>query len=159
MILNPTAQQITFSSYENHNTIKELIGITPSGAISFISDLYGRNISDKKLVMELGFLKLLECGDTIMADWGFNIDDILPPGVLLNVPPMLNGTGQLTAEQQTTTRHIDSLWIHVECAMERIKNYHLLHSIPNSMHSNVNQVFFVTNFLPPLVQWLFHDCV
>ena len=140
MPLNPTAQQITFSSYKNHN---HNIGITPSEAISFVSDLYGRNISDKKLVMELGFLKLLECGDTIMADWGFNIDDILSPGVLLNVPPMLHETGQLTAEQQTTTRHIDSLCIHVECAMERIKNYHLLHSIPNSMHSNVNQVFFV----------------
>ena len=156
MPLNPTAQQITFSSYKNHNTLKALIGITPSGAISFISDLYGGNISDKKLVMESGFLKLLECGDTIMADRGFNIDDILPPGVLLNVPPMLNETGQLTAKEHTTTRRIASLRIHVERAVERIKNYHLLHSIPNSMHNNVNQVFFVcavlTNFLPPLVQ-------
>ena len=43
-----------------------------------------------QLVMQSGFLKLLECGDSIMTDRGFNIDDILPPGVLLNVPPMLN---------------------------------------------------------------------
>ena len=68
MSLNPTSQQITFSSYKNHNTLKGLIRITPSVAPSFKSHLYGGNISDKKLVMESGFLKLLECDDTIMAD-------------------------------------------------------------------------------------------
>jgi len=42
---NPTAQQLTFSSYKN---LKALVGITPSGAICFVSNLYGGNISDKK---------------------------------------------------------------------------------------------------------------
>ena len=46
---NPSAQQLTFSSYKNYNTVKSLIAITPSGSISFVSDLYGGNISDKKL--------------------------------------------------------------------------------------------------------------
>jgi len=49
--------------------------------------------------MQSGFLKLLECGDLIMADRGFNIDDLLPLGVLLNVSPMLNEIGQLTANE------------------------------------------------------------
>ena len=46
---NPSAQQLTFSNYKNHNmhTAKALVGITPSGAICFNSDLYGGNISDK----------------------------------------------------------------------------------------------------------------
>ena len=43
---SPTAQQLTYSTYKNHNTLKALIGITPSGAISFISKLYGGCISD-----------------------------------------------------------------------------------------------------------------
>ena len=96
---NPSAQQLTFSSYKNYNTFKSLIAITPSGSISFVLDLYGGNISDKKLTMECGILKLLEPGDSIMADRGFTISDILPPGVTLNVPPMLNETGQLTEEE------------------------------------------------------------
>ena len=30
---NPTAQQVTFSNYKNHNTFKALIAISPAGAI------------------------------------------------------------------------------------------------------------------------------
>ena len=72
--------------------------------------MYLGNISDKKIVAESGFLKLLECGDSIMADRGFLIEDILLPGVDLNVPPLLNETGQLTENDQTNTA---SLCIHV----------------------------------------------
>lgn len=85
MPANPSAQQLTFSNYKNHNTLKALIVITPSGVISFISDLYGGNISDKKLTQLSGLLDLLEPGDAVMADRGFIIDDILPPGVTLNI--------------------------------------------------------------------------
>ena len=155
MPANPSAQQLTFSNYKNHNTLKALIGITPSGVISFISDLYGGNISDKKLTQLSGLLDLLDPGDAVMADRGFTIDDILPSGVTLNVPPRLNDSGQLTESERTTTRRIASVRIHVERAMERIKNYQILHNVPNSMHNRVNQKFFVcavlTNFLPPLV--------
>ena len=91
-----------------------------------------------------------------MADRGFTIEDVLPPGVSLNVPPRLNETGQLTENERTTTRRIASVRIHVERAIERIKNYNILRLIPNNMHNSANQTFFVcamlTNFLPPLVE-------
>ena len=155
MPANPSAQQLTFSNYKNHNTLKALIEITPSGVVSFISDLYGGNISDKKLTLLSGLLDLLEAGDAIMADRGFTIHDILPPGVTLNAPPRMNDSGQLTESERTTTRRIASVRIHVERTMERIKNYQILHNVLNSMHNKINQVFFVyavlTNFLPPLV--------
>ena len=102
-----------------------------------------------------GLLDLLEPGDAIMADWGFTIDDILPPGVTLNIPPRMNDSGQLTESEQTSTQCIASVRIHVECTMERIQNYEILHNVPNSMRNRINQIFFVcvvlTNFLPPLV--------
>ena len=110
----------------------------------------------KKLTVECGILKLLEQGDSIMADRGFTIEDVLPPGVSLIVPPRLNDTGQLTENERTTTRRIASVRIHVERAIERIKNCKILHVIPINMHNSVNQLFFVcavlTNFLPPLVE-------
>ena len=154
-VSQPLSTATNFFNYKNHNTLKALIRITLSGVVRFISDLYGGNISDKKLTQLSRLLDLLESGDAIMADRGFTIDDILPPGVTLNVPPRLNDSGQLTESEQTTTRCIASVRIHVERAMERIKNYQILHNVPNSMHNKINQVFLVcavfTNFLPPLV--------
>ncbi|GFT30804.1 THAP domain-containing protein 3 [Trichonephila clavipes] len=37
---SPMEQQMTFSRYKNANTFKGMIGITPNGAISFISELF-----------------------------------------------------------------------------------------------------------------------
>ena len=69
----PELQQLTFSSYKNHNTYKGLIGISPSGAVIFVSDLYPGSISDKELTRRCGLLQLLQSGDSIMADRGFDM--------------------------------------------------------------------------------------
>ena len=45
-----------FSSYKNHTTLKGLIGIAPSGAITFISQLYTGSISDREIVIRSGYL-------------------------------------------------------------------------------------------------------
>ena len=86
---SPAAQQLTFSSYKNHNTLKALVGITPSGAISFVSKLFGGNISDRELTIQSGLIDKLEPGDSVMADKGFTIADLLiTRGVTLNITPM-----------------------------------------------------------------------
>jgi len=41
----------------------------------------------------------------------------------MNVPPLLNETGQLTENEWTYTRWIALMHIHVEQAIEWIKNY------------------------------------
>ena len=45
----PELQQLTFSTYKSHNTYKSLIGISPSGAVIFVSNLYPGSVSDKEL--------------------------------------------------------------------------------------------------------------
>lgn len=69
---NPEAQQVTFSSYKNSNTLKALVGIVPKGGISFVSTLYGGSICDKKLTQKSDLIEKLQYGDVIMADRGFN---------------------------------------------------------------------------------------
>ena len=39
-----------FSTYKNHTTLKGLVGISPSGAITFISQLYTGSMSDREIV-------------------------------------------------------------------------------------------------------------
>ena len=55
------------------NTFKTLVGITPSGSVCFISDLYGGCIFDKEITSKPGFIDKLQQGDKVMADCGFNI--------------------------------------------------------------------------------------
>jgi hypothetical protein len=61
----------------NHNTGKGLNGISPCGDLTFISELYTGNTSDKQLTNDCGILKLLQPGDTVMPDRGFEIADML----------------------------------------------------------------------------------
>ena len=62
------SQSSTLSNYKNKNTVKVLLGITLSGAISFVSKCYGGSISDKRLVEVSGLLEKLDAGDEITAD-------------------------------------------------------------------------------------------
>ena len=136
----PSLQQVTFSNYKNTNTYKVLIGISPSGIITFVSKLYAGSISDKELTRCSGIMDLLQPGDSVMADGGFDIqDDLALRGVRLNIPPFLKGKSQLSESELVETRRIASVRIHVERAMERIKNFHIFDRIiPSSMSNIVN---------------------
>ena len=112
-------QQLTFSNYKNHNTYKGLIGISPSGAVTFVSDLYPGSISDKELTRHSGILDLLEEADSIMAVRGFDIkEDLVLFGIRLNIPPFMKDKKQLDEKELVETRCIATLRIHVERAME-----------------------------------------
>ena len=68
-----------FSNYKHHTTLIGLIGISPGGTITFISQLYTGRISDRDIVVRSGLLDLpFQEKDSIMADKGFTIQDLLP---------------------------------------------------------------------------------
>eukprot|EP00795_Rhopilema_esculentum_P015925 gene15925-biopygen5309 len=69
--------------------------------------------------LKVGVLALLEDGDNLMADRGFDVKDILPPGVTLNIPPFKGTRAQLTANETEETARIASVRIHVERAIGR----------------------------------------
>ena len=87
------------------------------------------DFSNKKITHDCGILKLLEPGDELMADRGFDIEADMPNGVSLNIPPFLNGQPQLSAEDEVKTRKIASVRVHVERAIARIKTYGILHQV------------------------------
>ena len=150
------SQSQTWSEYKHHNTWKVLVGISPAGCITFVSKLWSGKVSDKEITKKSGVLALLENGDNIMADRGFDIKDILPPGVSLNIPPFKGARAQLTAQEVEDTACIASVRIHVERAIGRVKNYHILDGVlPLSLSPVADQIFTVccllTNFLPFLV--------
>ena len=151
---DPILQRVTWSSYKNRNTLKALVAITPDGCLSFVSELYGGSVSDREITQTCGFLEKLEPGDSVMADKGFTIGDLLEgKGVSLNIPPFLSKKDQLSAAEVVKTRRIAKLRIHVERQMERIKNYKMLDFLPITLCDVSNKLFCVcawlTLFQPP----------
>jgi len=60
------------------------------------SHLYDGHASDKAITQSYGIIELLE-GDVVMADRGFDIQDLLvEKRVTLNIPPFLRDRDQLT---------------------------------------------------------------
>ena len=105
-------QSTSWSNYKHHNTLKVLIGCTPNGAISFVSSAYLGSISDPALTKDCGFLDKLQGmqGTSVMADRGFTIQYALQPlGVSLNLPPFMEGRGQLPAEDVHAERAVRSI--------------------------------------------------
>ena len=84
-------QSEIWSDYKHHNTWKLLVGVTPNVQVSFLSDLWGGRVSDKQITRESGVLDSIESGDNIMVDRGFDIKEIVPEGVTVNMPPFLAG--------------------------------------------------------------------
>ena len=151
------AQSETWSDYKHHNTWKLLVGVTPNGQVSFLSELWGGRVSDKQITRESGVLDLLEPGDNVMVDRGFDISNIVPNGVSVNMPPFLAGREQMTAAETEETMSIASVRIHVERAIGRMKTYHILDgTLPNTLSPYATQIVAVcgllTNFLPPFLE-------
>ena len=151
-------QNLTFSNYKHHNTFKFLIGITPSGVISFVSDAWGGRVSDKQITIDSGLLALLEAGDSVMADKGFTIRDVLEKiNCSLNIPPFLKANTQFSTEQVLETQEIAELRIHVERSIGRVKNFHIFDGVlPLSLAPIATKMFevccWLTNLDVPMVE-------
>lgn len=112
---NLQARAETWSNYKHHNTVKFLIGITPQGAISFISKAWGGRTSDKFITENCGFLDKISAGDLVLADRGFDLSDSMALlSAYIKVPAFLKGKSQLTMADVIETRKIANVRIHVE---------------------------------------------
>ena len=122
------ARAKTYSSYKHHNTVKFLIGITPQGSVSFISEGWGGRVSDKHITENSNLFNNLLPGDTILADRGFDIKDSLGLyAATVKIPVFTKGKKQLEAIDVEQTRTIANVRIHVERVIGNIrKKYQIL---------------------------------
>ena len=112
---NLLARAQTWSSYKHHNTVKVLIGITPQGTISYVSQAWGGRTSDKYLTENCGILNKLLPGDLVLADRGFTIaESVMFRQAQLAIPAFTKGKDQLDPVDVEKTRGIANVRIHVE---------------------------------------------
>ena len=75
----------------------------------------------------------------MLTDKGFLIQDLLPNGVSVNIPPFLN-KGKFTASEIRLTKRISTCHIHVERANARLKEFKILSFIPSYMRCYAEKV-------------------
>ena len=118
--LNARAQ--TFSNYKSRNTIKYLVGITPSGAASFLSAGWSGRASDNS-----GFLDKATVGDCVLADRGFLTEEELATQVaVFRIPAFIRGKAQMSAKDVDMSRQIAHVQIHVERGIGQLKKFRIL---------------------------------
>lgn len=140
----PSAQKITWSDYKSHNTFKLLVGISPSGDITYVSKLWSGGTSDRNITQKSGLMDKLEPQDDVMADRGFNIRDMVTKKrATLNIPPFAKGKS-FSTKACTKTRRIAALRIHVERAIQRLKCFQILRGVmPITLAAVADQTVFV----------------
>ncbi|XP_074101900.1 uncharacterized protein LOC141529297 [Cotesia typhae] len=154
---NFNQQGNTYSSYKSHNTVKFLVGIIPTGGCCFLSDGFEGRISDKEITIKSGFFNNIKQGDLIMADRGFNIEELCNKyKCSLVIPPFLKKRKCFSKEEIRTAREIAAARIHVERFIGRMKEFRIMQRvISKNMLPIISQITFViamlVNFQEPLV--------
>ncbi|XP_048242685.1 uncharacterized protein LOC124115552 [Haliotis rufescens] len=124
---NLTARTQTWSTYKHHNTVKYLIGITPQGSVSYISEGWGGRVSDKYLTSNSDFTNHLLHGDIVLADRGFDIQEIIGScGAELRIPAFTRGKPQLSGTEVEETRKIANVRIHVERVIGSVRQKYMI---------------------------------
>ena len=145
-----------WSQYKHHTTIKFLVGITPNGAVSYLSHCYGGRASDKFIIGDSKFLSMLRPGDQVMADRGFKIQEELAfYQCSLAIPPSKHNDLQMTSAAVRETSKIANVRIYVEQAIKRMKEFRILHDeIPANVLPLVDDIILICgalcNLSPPL---------
>lgn len=157
---NINAQSCTFSNYKNRNTLKAMIGCTPRGLISYVSDAYGGSASDRQIIERSELLSEPERfskHDSIMADRGIMVQDLfVMHDVHVNTPIMLKGKSQLEPDEIVRDRRIASKRIHIERVIGLSKRFKILAKplAPSKVNlgSRIIYVcFMLSNFRPSIV--------
>ena len=140
----PQAQRQTWSMYKHANTFKQLVGISPNGTFTFLSDIFSGSTSDLQIVQKSNFINKVEDGDDIMADRGFNIRHLLlQKKATLNIPAFSHGRN-LSSKATKRSRKIAKVRIHVERAIRRLKEFRILSGIINmKLRYQVNQLITI----------------
>lgn len=143
-------QSTTYSTYKSRNTVKGLVGLSPTGLTTFVSPLMEGSISDNDITTQSGLLQKLEKGDAIMADRGWtNKSALLKHGIRLAVPEFLMDKKQFLLPDLVRSVSIARLRIHVERCIGRVKQWNFINNrIPLTHWNNLNDIWFVCASLP-----------
>lgn len=154
---NMEKQKAVYSGYKESTTLKFLATCSTNGTVTFCSSSYPGSTSDKAITENTKILSQLVSGDMILADKGFLIADILPPGVSLNCPSFLN-IPQFTENNVFDSRRVSRGRVHIERINVRLKRFLILSYIPQTLLSSVDRIVQLCCALVNLQNPILSEC-
>jgi len=155
-------QSATWSSYKNKNTLKCIIGVSPRGVVTYVSDAYGGSASDRQIIERSDLLhkNVFESNNSIMADRSIMVQDLFSSqDVFVNTPTTLKGRNQLSPKTVVRDRRIASKRVHVARVIGLAKTFKILKQELNSNKTPLGGrilfvCFAILNFRPGIVNSL-----
>lgn len=141
----PDAQKVTFSQYKHKNTLKFLVGSSPGGLLTYCSEGYAGSVSDRQIVERSNISKICDSGDSVMADRGFNVQDLFSnEGIGINIPNFLKGKSQIPGVLLKLDKKLASQRVHIERLIGLTKTYKILTSELNQFYVPIaSKIFFI----------------
>ncbi|XP_029835232.2 uncharacterized protein LOC115319400 [Ixodes scapularis] len=117
----------TYSHYKKGYTIKYVIGVSPGGLVTHVSQGYGGRASDEAIFQQSNLVSQLLPGiDHVMVDKGFLIEDVCESCLIEVIRPPFLQQKQLSKAEALRTKKIATARVHVERAIQRIKIFKIL---------------------------------
>ena len=139
----------TYSLYKHHNVALFIVGISCHGATIFCSEGMEGSMSDKVATLKSNLKDLLDEGDCIMVDKGFELQSEMQEiGVNILRPPTKKRGRFFTKEEQELTEAIAAARIYVEHCMAEIKDYRIFKGdIPLTLIPILSKLVYIAAYM------------
>lgn len=139
----------TWSSYKHKNVCLFIVGISCNGATIFCSDGMEGSMSDKVATMKSNLQELLDEGDCIMTDKGFELQaEMEEIGCKILRPPTKRRDKFFTKDEEKLTRAIAAARIYVEHCMADIKDNRIFKGdIPLTMLPILSKLVYIAAYM------------
>ncbi|XP_069109333.1 uncharacterized protein [Argopecten irradians] len=135
----PTTRVIVDGTECPINTIKILVGSTPGGLVNYVSTAYGGCTSDGQIVERCRFVNICDPGDSVMADKGFNVQDLFARmDVTVNIPTFFKKRNRMNSKTLMRDRKITSKRVHIERVIGLGKTFKILTNPLNSTETKLS---------------------
>ena len=128
--------------------MKVLVGVTPSVLTFFVSNVFGGSSSYRQVVERttLSLAKFCDPHDSVMADKGFNVQDIFASrNVHVNISAFFKRKNRLAPTARQKDRKVASKWVHIERVIGMAKVFticqHRLNIVETKLATQIIKVF------------------
>lgn len=139
----------TWSTYKHNNVALFIVGISCHGATIFCSEGMEGSMSDKVATLKSNLAELLNEGDCIMVDKGFELQQEMEQvGCKILRPPFRKRDHIFSKEELDLTKAIAAARIYVEHAMADIKDNRIFRGdIPLTLIPIISKLVYIAAFM------------